>query len=88
MTLSDLFVSGGMQTFGDPFVFGMVLLVAFIFIMLLLNMPVGFMLIGCGLITLVLAQIDSSFNIILSIFGVICAVTIVLFFWKMFQSGD
>ena len=88
LTLSDLFVDSGVLNFGSPIIFGFILLIAVIFIMMFLNMPLGFMILGGGLISVYLSTLDSSFKIILAVFGVVTAVMIVMFFWKMFQSGD
>lgn len=88
LTLSDLFVDSGVINFGSPIIFGFILLIAMIFVMMFLNMPLGFMLLGGGLILVYLSTLDSSFNIILAIFGIVTAVMLTLAFWKLFQHGD
>ena len=88
LTLSEIFTDTGVQLFGSPVMFGLILLVALAFFMLLFNMPVGFLILASGLVVVYLSRSSSSFNIILGIFGVIVAGMIVMFFWKMFQSGD
>jgi hypothetical protein len=88
LTLSEIFTDTGVQLFGSPVVFGLILLIAIAFLMLVFNMPVGFLLMAGGLVVVYLSRDSSSFNIILGIFGVIVAGMIAMFFWKMFQSGD
>ena len=88
LTLSEIFTDTGVQLFGSPVVFSLILLIAIAFLMLVFNMPVGFLLMAGGLVVVYLSRDSSSFNIILGIFGVIVAGMIAMFFWKMFQSGD
>lgn len=88
LTLSEIFTDTGVHLFGSPVVFGLILLIAIAFLMLVFNMPVGFLLMAGGLVVVYLSRDSSSFNIILGIFGVIVAGMIAMFFWKMFQSGD
>lgn len=88
LTLSDIFTDTGVQLFGSPVIFGLILLVLIAFFMLILNMPVGFIVMAGMLVIVYLSIGSSAFNIILGIFGIVVAAMIVSFFWKMFQSGD
>lgn len=88
LTLSDIFTDTGVQLFGSPVIFGLILLVVLAFFMLILNMPVGFLIMATGLVIVYLSRDSSSFNIILGIFGIVVASMIAMLFWKMFQSGD